>query len=331
MLIDRYQRKIEYIRVSITDRCNLRCVYCKPSQGFKTLKHEEILKYEEIIRILNVASKMGLRKVRITGGEPLRRKNVVYLIREIKKIKGIKELSMTTNGIFLADYAEELASAGLDRVNISLDSLRPERYREITRGGDINAVLKGIEKAEEVGILPIKINVVAIRGLNDDEIVNFANITLNHSYQVRFIEFMPFGLDEMWNKERFMSTDEIKAIIEKTGKLIPAKMKKSGPARYFKFEDAPGLIGFISPLSNHFCSECNRLRLTPDGKLRPCLFSETEIDLKSALRSNAPDSEIERLVRLSIEVKPRGHNVDLEEIVSVNNKDRKRLMYQIGG
>ncbi len=310
-----------------------------PSGGLKPIEHKDILRYEEIVRILRIAVDKGVRKVRITGGEPLVRKNITHLIKMIKNIKGIDDLSMTTNGILLDQYAEELADAGLDRVNISLDSLKSERYAEITRGGNIDAVFKGIEASEKAGLMPIKINMVPIRGLNDDEIAEFARITLTSPYQIRFIEFMPFVTEEMWSQEKFISAEEIKSVVEQTGNLIPAKMRRSGPARYFRFAGAAGVVGFISPISNHFCKECNRLRLTADGKLRPCLFSETEIDLKPALRNNGPDAEIRRLIDLSIAVKPESHSVKTENLfpdtdsfmVNAFQNTCKRPMSKIGG
>ena len=339
MLTDNFHRTIDYMRISITDRCNLRCVYCMPSGGLRFLEHKDILQYEEIVRILRIAVATGVRRVRITGGEPLVRKNITHLIKMIKSIEGIDELSITTNGILLSRYAGELADAGLDRVNISLDSLKPDIYREITRGGDIDAVLRGIEAAEKAGLVPIKLNMVPIRGLNDDEIVEFAKITLTSPYQVRFIEFMPFVAEDMWNQEKFISTEEIKSIVEQTGNLVPVKTRKSGPARYFRFEGAAGVVGFISPISNHFCKECKRLRLTADGKLRPCLFSETEIDLKPALRNNGPDAEIKRLIELSIAVKPEGHSIKMENsfraagsfVSNVFRNTHRRPMSKIGG
>lgn len=332
-LKDNYHRTIDYLRVSITDRCNLRCIYCMPSGGLIPIEHKEILRYEEIIRVIRIAAKIGVRKIRITGGEPLVRRNVVYFIASIKNIPGIEDLSLTTNGILLSRYAEELKSAGLDRVNVSLDTLKPERYREITRSGDLSLVLKGIEAIEKVGLNPIKINMVPICGVNSDEIAEFARLTLKAAYQVRFIEYMPFGSEDMWSPEKFISTEEIKSIVEGIGPLIPAKLRKSGPARYFRFENAPGVIGFISPISNHFCNECNRLRLTADGKLRPCLFSETEIDLKPALRGGSSDDEIERLIKLSIEVKPEGHNLGPQKLSSLikNREYCKKPMSRIGG
>jgi cyclic pyranopterin phosphate synthase len=304
-----------------------------PSEDLIPMEHKEILSYEEIVRVIRIAAVIGVRKVRITGGEPLVRKDVAYLIATIRNIEGIKDLSLTTNGILLSRYADKLVEAGLERINISLDSLRPDRYEEITRGGDLNLVLRGIEAAEKAGLKPIKINMVPIRGLNSDEIEEFAKITLKFPYQIRFIEFMPFGTEGLWNTEKFISTDEIKSIVEGIGPLTPVKLKRSGPARYFRFESAPGVVGFISPISHHFCGECNRLRLTADGKLRPCLFSETEIDLKPALRGSAPDDEIKRLIKLSIQVKPESHHIQNSELWSLMKKREscRRPMSRIGG
>ena len=334
-LRDGFERTIDYMRISITDRCNLRCVYCMPSVGVQPMAHREILRYEEIIRIIKVAVRTGVRNIRITGGEPLVRKNIAYLIQQIKDIEGIQDLSLTTNGILLNQYAEKLAEAGLDRVNVSLDSLHPDRFREITKGMDIALVLKGIEAAERAGLVPIKINMVPIRGINDDEVLDFARLTFHLPYQIRFIEFMPFGSQEIWRPERFIPSDEIRAAVEKIGPLTAVKLRRGGPARYFRFDGAVGVIGFISPLSNHFCSECNRLRLTSDGKLRPCLFSETEIDLKTAIRSGAPDDEIERLVRLAVAVKPKGHNMKIQDeklrTIMQSKTDPARPMSRIGG
>jgi cyclic pyranopterin phosphate synthase len=306
-----------------------------PTEGLVPLQHKDILSYEEIVRILLIAVHIGVRKVRITGGEPLIRKNVSHLIKLIKSVKGIQDLSLTTNGILLEKYAQELADAGLERVNISLDSLKALRYREITRGGDLDPVLKGIESAEKAGLIPVKINMVPMRGFNDDEIGAFAKLTLKAPYQVRFIEFMPFGKENMWKPEYFISAEEIKSIAERIGALHPVRIRRSGPARYFKFDGAAGILGFISPLSNHFCEKCNRLRLTADGKLRPCLFSETEIDIKTALRSDAPDHEIERLVRLAIQVKPQGHAMSIQDTalgkLLHGRGDYSRPMSKIGG
>lgn len=328
-LRDKYNRIIDYMRISVTDRCNLRCIYCMPADGVSPVEHKEILTYEEITRVVRAAAGLGVRKIRITGGEPLARKGITFLISSIRNIDGIEDISLTTNGILLDEYAEELATAGLNRVNVSLDSLRPDRYREITRGGDINRVFKGIERAENVGLLPIKINMVPIRGFNDDEIEDFARITLRKAYHIRFIEFMPIGAKDLWSDKRYIPTDEIRSVVERIGCIKPVKVRKMGPARYFRFDNAQGVIGFISALTHHFCGDCNRLRITSDGKLRPCLFSETEIDLKPALRnlpSAESEREIERLLRLSIEVKPEGHNIDKR-----SDLDSLKAMAKIGG
>ncbi|HMK44109.1 MAG TPA: GTP 3',8-cyclase MoaA [Dissulfurispiraceae bacterium] len=323
---DTFDRVIDYLRISITDRCNLRCVYCMPSGGVNLLRHEDILRYEELTRIVRVAASLGVRKVRITGGEPLARRNVAYLIRSIRAINGIEDISLTTNGLLLAKLVPELAAAGLSRVNVSIDSLQHDRYAEITRGGSLELVLQGIQLAADYGLRPVKINVVPIRGINDDEIEAFARLTLETPYHVRFIEFMPAGTNDLWSADRVVTTQEIISRVEKIATLTPVKVRRDGPARYFSFADAPGVLGFISPVSHHFCSSCNRLRLTADGKLRPCLFSETEIDIRAALRNGAPDEELERLLRIAVEVKPRERSFDKRpEMI------RRRPMSAIGG
>ena len=309
-LRDRFDRLIDYLRISITDRCNLRCVYCMPQSGLSLFEHREILTYEEIVRIVRIAAGLGVRKVRITGGEPLARKNVTYLIASLRSVAGIEDISLTTNGLLLERYARELTEAGLSRVNVSLDSLKPIRYREITRGGELDRVMKGISAAEQAGLVPVKINMVPIRSLNDDEIEDFARLTLSTPYHVRFIEFMPTGGTDLWSDDRYISSAAIKAAVDRIGPLFPVRLRKTGPARYFRFEGAPGVLGFISAITHHFCGDCNRLRITSDGKLRPCLFSETEIDLKPALREASSDREIERLLTLALEVKPEGHNMN---------------------
>ena len=326
-LRDNFDRIIDYMRISITDRCNYRCVYCMPSHGVIPIEHKEILTYEEITSVAGIAVTLGVRKIRITGGEPLARKNVTYLISSLKRIHGIEDISLTTNGVLLERYAAELADAGLDRVNISLDSLRPERYRQITRGGEISRVLKGIEAAERAGLTPVKINMIPIRGLNEDEIEEFAKLTLHTPLQVRFIEYMPMGAGGFWDREKYISTDEIRTVVESVGSISPVKLRRNGPARYYRFENAPGVIGFISALTHHFCGDCNRIRITADGRLRPCLFAETEIDLKPALRPCPSDKEIERLLRLSIQAKPEQHAMNNTREIP----GRRRPMSRIGG
>jgi len=323
---DRFDRIIDYLRISITDRCNLRCIYCMPSKGVPLLHHADLLTYEEILRTVRIAAQLGVRKIRITGGEPLVRKNLPWLIASIRQIPGIEDISLTTNGLLLPSLIEELSSAGLTRINVSIDSLIPERYAEITRGGSLDKVLAGIRRAAELGIHPIKINMVPIRGVNDDEIIAFARLTQDEQYDVRFIEFMPTGANDFWSSDRVVTTDEIMQRVQELGTLSPVRHRKDGPARYYSLAAAQGVIGFISPISHHFCGSCNRLRLTSDGKLRPCLFSETEIDLKSAMRRGAPDSELERLLRLAIEVKPQAHTLASTPLVR-----GRRPMSAIGG
>lgn len=339
-LKDNFLRVIDYLRLSITDRCNLRCIYCMPPDGIFPSSHKEILSYEEIIRIVRITAGLGVKKVRLTGGEPLSRKNVTFLISSIKKIKGIEDLSMTTNGVLLEKYAGEIADAGLDRVNVSIDSFDPARYRDITRGGDLDIVLRGLEAAEKAGLKPVKINMVPIKGINDDEIIDFARLTLFTEYHVRFIECMPSGSVDFWNTERYITTDKIKKMIETIAPLEPVRARKNGPSKYYRLKDAKGVIGFISALTHHFCEDCNRIRITADGKIRPCLFSETEIDLKTPMRSGVDDSEIDRLLKLSVELKPKGHNLnelpsEVQKITSCSSliaqHSKKRPMSKIGG
>ena len=345
VLQDKFLRVIDYLRLSITDRCNLRCLYCMPEEGIVPSGHRDILSYEEILRVVEIAAVLGVRKVRLTGGEPLTRKNIVFLISSLKRIRGIEDLSMTTNGVLLEQYARELADAGLDRVNVSMDSFDPSTYEVMTRGGDLGAVLRGLAAARSAGLRPLKINMVPIRGLNDDEIRAFAEMTFTSDDHVRFIELMPSGCLDFWEPDKYITTDEMKRIIETIAPLTPVRVRRNGPSKYFRLKGAKGVVGFISAITHHFCGDCNRLRLTADGKLRPCLFSETEIDLRSALRNGAPDSEIERLLRLSIKVKPEGHNIEgrraelIKKIrhrgprpqVSLSEGAGRRPMSKIGG
>lgn len=326
-LIDTYNRKIDYIRISVTDRCNLRCIYCMPSDGVREITHSEILTYEEIIRILSIATNLGIKKVRITGGEPLVRKGLPYLIKTISNLGAIEEISLTTNGVLLKRFAKELKEAGLNRLNISLDSMDPKRYEEITKGNNLSDVWEGIRAAEELGFSPIKINMVPIRGFNDNEIKEFAALTFNKPYHIRFIEFMPTGAKDIWSKEKYISTKELKEAISELGELKPIKNEwGSGPAKNFKLLNAKGVIGFISAVSDHFCAGCNRLRLTSDGKLRPCLFSDSEIDLKKALREGCDDDELQRLLLLGLQIKPEKHNINESDPNAI-----ERPMSAIGG
>jgi cyclic pyranopterin phosphate synthase len=323
---DTYDRTIDYMRISVTDRCNLRCIYCMPSDGVKHIEFRDVMKYEEITKVAEIAAGLGVRKIRITGGEPLFRKDLHFLIASLNKIKGIEDISITTNGILLKKNARLLAEAGLKRVNVSLDTLSQDRYRDITRGGDIRYVFDGIQEAKKEGLLPIKINMIPIRGINDDEIENFAKLTKYTSYQIRFIEFMPIAPGNVWAEKKYVPTVEIKKRVSSIAPLVPVKMRKNGPARYYRLEGAPGVIGFISSVSHHFCDSCNRLRLTSDGKLRPCLFNDKEVDLKSAIRTGARDDEIEKLLRYAIKIKPKRHSISSE-----SGNDHPGAMSRIGG
>lgn len=326
-MFDRINRRIDYLRISITDRCNLRCVYCMPTGGVSATSHTEILSYEEALRIVRVAATLGISKVRLTGGEPLVRRGVAGFAHDLASIPGIQDLSLTTNGVLLAKMADELKAAGIARINVSLDSLDPERFRELTRGGELSVVLEGIHRAEELGFSPIKLNVVPIKGFNDDELESFAALTIDKPYHVRFIEFMPIGAREMWDDTRVVPTSEVMERISKLGALEPvANSGHDGPATLFRLPGGQGILGFISPVTDHFCGECNRLRLTADGKLRPCLFSESEIDLKTPMRAGCDDEELARLFVLALDVKPEGHN--MAEGVK---KSYKRTMSRIGG
>ena len=325
--LDNFNRPISYLRISVTDRCNLRCVYCMPPEGVPWRSHDEILRYEEIGLIVQAAASLGISKVRLTGGEPLVRLGFVELVRMLARVPGIDDLAMTTNGTLLARYAAELAEAGLKRVNVSLDTLQPERFRQITRGGDLEAVFEGIAAARDAGLVPLKINTVLVRGLNDDEVVDFARLTLEGDWHVRFIELMPLGANAAWAGDGYVAVDEVRRRIEDAwGELVPAKVGVgNGPARYYRLPGAVGTIGFISPISEHFCYQCNRLRLTADGRLRPCLLSDYEIDLRTPLRQGAGLAEVRELLIHSIGAKPERHHLD--ESVS----PRERAMSEIGG
>lgn len=322
---DSYNRRIDYLRISITDRCNLKCFYCRPSKHIKYYDRGEVLSDDEIVRIVRIAHKHGLRKVRLTGGEPLVRKNILHLISSIKET-GIHELSLTTNGIKLSKCVKGLKKAGLDRVNISLDTLDAAKYKKITSGGDIDLVLKSISAAEEAGLTPVKINMVPIRGLNDDEILSFAALTFTHNYHIRFIEFMPANCSKVWKKNKCMKSSEVLERVSSLGRLDSFEFRGLGPSRNFMLKGAAGVIGIISPISDHFCAHCNRLRLTAVGKIRPCLFSNKEIDLKTPMRNSASDTDIEDLFLHAIKVKPRGH-----EINSTGYADQIETMSKIGG
>ncbi|MBE0430977.1 MAG: GTP 3',8-cyclase MoaA [Dehalococcoidia bacterium] len=300
-------RSINYLRVSVTDRCNLRCIYCMPPSGVPLLRQSDILSYEEIGTVVRATAEVGINKIRLTGGEPLVRAQLPRLVEMLCEVQGVEEVSLTTNGTLLSRHALELKQAGLTRVNISLDTLRADRYRGITRLGELTAVLHGIETAQEAGLHPVKINVVLIRGVNDDEVLDFAAMTVDREWHVRFIERMPFN-----GEVDFVPTSEVQQRIGVLGKLEPRVAPTgNGPAAYYRLPGARGTIGFITPLTEPaFCSRCNRLRLTPDGKLRPCLLGEAEIDLRRLLRNNASPETLRRLVQQAVASKPQRHHLE---------------------
>lgn len=326
---DNYLREINYLRVSVTDRCNLRCIYCMPAGGVeKVLPHDDILRNEELVSIIAAASSQaGIRKIRLTGGEPLVRKGLVDLVAAINDIPGIDDIALTTNGVLLPAMGRELKEAGLQRVNISLDTLDPVLFRRLTRNGDLQQVWRGIVTALELGFNPVKINTVVMRGYNDHEIGELAALTVKYPLHVRFIELMPVGTSNNWAGDRHVPVSQIKDIIELgLGGLESAhRPAGNGPARYYRLSEAPGTIGFISPVSDHFCKSCNRLRLTAEGMIRPCLYSGWEIDIKGLLRRGAADTELGDVFRQAVSRKPDRH------CINDGWQDDKRIMSQIGG
>jgi len=323
---DKYGRHINYLRISVTDRCNLRCTYCMPSEGITLMGHSEILRYEEIIKLARLAYEMGFTKFRLTGGEPLVRKGLPDLIRELAHLGENIDLAVTTNGVLLAKYAEELKSAGLPRINISLDTLKREKFKQISRFDLFDDVINGIKQAMRVGFDPVKINAVVVRGVNDDEILDFVEMTKDQPLWVRFIELMPFSRNN-WRDEDFISADEIKKRIEAHYQMKAlSRSDKSSPAVDYHVEGYKGYIGLIAPLSGKFCDFCNRIRLTADGHLLPCLHSNIEIDIRTPMRSGASDDELKRILRKAMLAKPKGHTLCEE-----NFEKTKRDMSKVGG
>ncbi len=327
-LKDSFGRIINNLRISVTDRCNFRCSYCMPENGMTWMKKHELLSYEEIEQLVRIFSKLGIRKIRLTGGEPLMRKDLHLLVKMISSIADIEDLALTTNAYFLTEQADALVKAGLHRINISLDSLDPVKFSKITRRNYYDKVWEGIETVDALGIGPIKINAVLIRGINDDEIVSFARLSRRRSFVIRFIEFMPIGAEDGWSIEKVVPTKEIIENIEsEIGiKLVPIEYRGSQPADRFAFEDGLGDIGFISSVSDPFCSHCNRIRLTSDGKLRTCLFSLNETDFKKLLRQGADDETIKQLLADAVWKKEPGHLINRPGFVRP-----LRTMSQIGG
>ena len=340
MATDAFGRRIDYLRISVTDRCNLRCVYCMPPDGVAWKGHDEVLSFEEIERFARVAANEGISKIRLTGGEPLVRHGIVDHVRRLRETSGIEAIALTTNATLLRCYAAELSDAGLKRINISLDTLDPKVYTRITRGGALADVLDGLEAAFEAGMDPVKLNVVVVRSLEQD-LLGFARMTVDRPLHVRFIEYMPVGdvgehsctsaEADGWTEADHVSTDEIlmrlyaEGAAAGLGELAQVERTEApggwGPARYYRFPGAAGTLGVISPLSHHFCGECNRLRLTADGRLRTCLFSDDEIDVRTVLRGGS-DDDVREVIRSALAAKPAGHD---------QRHGTVRRMSQIGG
>ncbi|HEY52528.1 MAG TPA: GTP 3',8-cyclase MoaA [Caldilineae bacterium] len=325
-LRDRFGRHLNYLRVSVTDRCNLRCVYCMP-EDMKFRPKRELMSDQEMLTLVRIMAELGVTKLRLTGGEPAVRPNLVELVRTIAQIPGIREISMTTNGLLLPQLAEPLARAGLDRVNISIDTLDPAKFREITRWGNLADVWAGVEAAEAAGLQPIKLNAVVTREFNDDEVIDLARLSLEHAWQIRFIELMPFGSEADFAQGAVVSSQETKAKIEaELGPLheVPGH-DGHDPARPYRLAGARGSLGFISSVSEPFCAGCNRLRLTADGSLRLCLLRDGELDLLTLLRQGLDVEAIKQRIIASVYDKPWGHGLPGGEIPQL------RLMSQIGG
>ena len=324
---DRFGRRIDYLRLSLTDRCNLRCVYCMPATGMRFAPKDELLSDEEFLRLIGLAVELGFRKFRLTGGEPTVRPGLPDFVRAIKALPGVEEVAMTTNAILLPRLAAPLAAAGLDRLNISIDTLDPDRFRRITRGGDIGKVFAGIRAAEEHGLAPIKLNAVVVRGFNDREVADLAALTLDHPWQVRFIEIMPLDGVFAVAQARLVPSAETRGILQaRFGTLEPAPSDNpADPARPYRLPGAAGTVGFISSVTENFCAGCNRMRLTSEGKLRLCLLRADELDLRPLLRGGAADAELRAAIREGVWRKPWGHGLD-QGILPLG-----RGMSQIGG
>ena len=326
-LVDSWGREIHSLRVSVTDRCNFRCRYCMPAEGLEWLERDALLNFEEIARLVRVLAAMGVDEVRLTGGEPLVRRELPTLVRMLAATPGVHDLSLTTNGVLLDRFAGPLVDAGLRRLNVSLDSLSHVRFAEITRRDALDRVLAGLEEAERYPQLrPIKVNCVAMRGFTEEEVPALAELARRKPYVVRFIEFMPLDADQSWRGDDVLTGAEIRALIEERWPLVEIAAKASSTARRFRFADGAGEIGFVSPVSEPFCSSCDRIRLTADGHLRTCLFSRREWDLRTPLRDGASDDELARLLRFAVRHKELKHRINEPGFVRAS-----RSMSQIGG
>lgn len=328
-LVDSYGRRIKSMRISITDKCNFRCTYCMPAEGLPWLKKAEILSYEEIERVARVAVSIGIEQIRLTGGEPLVRRDVPELVRMLHQIEGLRSLSITTNGVLLKHQARTLAEAGLTRINVSLDTLLREKFTQLTRRDQFDHVLEGLAELERhPAIHPIKINAVAMRGFSEEEVLDFAHLARRKAYVMRWIEFMPLDADQAWRKEDILAGGEIKAIIEAAyGPLVPITTgDPSETARRYTFSDGVGEVGFINPVSEPFCATCDRIRLTADGQIRTCLFATEETDLRAVIRSTTDDEAIATTIRHAVWNKELKHYIGDKRFKRAN-----RSMSMIGG
>jgi cyclic pyranopterin phosphate synthase len=325
-LIDNHKRHLNYLRISITDRCNLRCLYCAPGGLVPKLDHHDILRYEEILRIVRTGVSLGISKVRLTGGEPLMRAGVYEFLKELASVDGLSDISLTTNGVMLHENIEKIKAAGIKRINISLDSLNREKFKYITGYDRFDQVWAGIEKAYAHGFDPIKLNVVALKGYNDDEFVDLARLSLTYPFHIRFIEYMPIG-NALMKRDDYILAPEIKSRLSLLGDLIPVDRKRmDGPAQRYRLKDAKGEIGFIQAMSRHFCHTCNRLRLTANGQLRPCLLSDKQLDIKGPLRSGCTDDELKAIFFRAVQYKHESHHFAPGSSIRVHDS-----MADIGG
>lgn len=323
---DAYGRQMTYLRISLTDRCNFRCVYCMPASGMVFQPRDEMLTDDELLRVIRIFAGAGFHKIRLTGGEPTIRPHLIDIVREIKSIPGIDELSMTTNGLLLGRIAHDLKAAGLDRVNISFDTLDPVKFKLMTRGGRLDLVWDGLQAAQDAGLTPIKINSVVLKGHNEHEVGDLAALTIDNPWQMRFLEIMPMeGVGQVYDEALITSEMTRERIEERFGPLTPISANPGDPAVVWKIPGAKGEIGFISPVSAPFCSTCNRVRLAADGKVRLCLLRDDELDLRDMMRSGADDATLERVIRSGIWRKPWGHGI------AEGDRNTGRGMSQIGG
>ncbi len=326
-LVDAFRRPITYLRVSVTDRCNLRCVYCMPEAGLPWIPKPDVLTYEEIAALVRAAAKVGVRSIRLTGGEPLIRRNLDQLVALIAAVPGVEDIALSTNGLLLADQAAGLRAAGLNRVNVSLDTLNPERFVAIARRPGLERVLAGIDAALEHGLGPVKLNCVLMRNTNDDELEAFAAMTRERAVHIRFIEVMPVEDNVDLQRESWISSNEVLARLAALGELHPVPNPHgNGPARTFAYENAAGTVGVISPLAHDYCDTCNRVRLSADGRLKLCLFGDHLIDLRTPLRNNEGEEAIVNLLRSAMHIKPERHHLQLGETASM-----MRAFSEIGG